>query len=163
MLKAPFCKNDLEIFQIWPVNGTYITLQYITQLWRVETYKTLQYYIQLFSDDQKCSTQKSSRSFIKNRHIRILLDLPVKLLWSSFVGCVQFRSSKSSYMYSEKATKFCDIFTLLLSYVVPVKSKVKILQNFVDFSEYMNFKSVLKVYEHDLYASTIIFLSKIFA
>ena len=28
-------------------------------------------------------------------------------------------------------------FTLLLSYVVPVKSKVKILQNFVAFSEYV--------------------------
>ena len=33
---------------------------------------------------------------------------------------------------------FFEIFTLLLSYVVPVKSKVKILQNFVAFSEYMN-------------------------
>ena len=43
-------------------------------------------------------------------------------------------------MYSEKATKFCEIFTLLLSYVVPVKSKVKISQNFLAFSEYMNFK-----------------------
>ena len=43
------------------------------------------------------------------------------------------------FIYSEKATKFCEIFTLRLSYVVPVKSKVKILQNFVAFSEYMNF------------------------
>ena len=43
------------------------------------------------------------------------------------------------FIYSEKATKFCEIFTLLLSYVVPVKSKVKILQNFVAFSESMNF------------------------
>ena len=42
------------------------------------------------------------------------------------------------FIYSEKATKFCEIFTLLLSYVVPVKSKVKILQNFVALSEYMN-------------------------
>ena len=46
------------------------------------------------------------------------------------------------FIYSEKATKFCDIFTLLLSYVVSVKSKVKILQNFVAFSEYMNFTDV---------------------
>ena len=45
------------------------------------------------------------------------------------------------FIYSEKATKFCKIFTLLLSYVVPVKSKVKISQNFVAFSEYMNFIS----------------------
>ena len=36
-----------------------------------------------------------------------------------------------------------SVFTLLLSYAVPVKSKVKILQNFVAFSEYMymNFNS----------------------
>ena len=43
------------------------------------------------------------------------------------------------FIYSEKATNFCEIFTLLLSYVVPVKSKVKISENFVAFSEYMNF------------------------
>ena len=40
---------------------------------------------------------------------------------------------------SEEATKFCEIFTLLLSYVVPVKSKVKISHNFMAFSEYMIF------------------------
>ena len=36
------------------------------------------------------------------------------------------------------------IFTLLLSflsYIVPVKSKLEILQNFVAFSEYTNFKN----------------------
>ena len=43
------------------------------------------------------------------------------------------------FIYSEKATNFCKLFTLLLSYVVLVKSKVKISQNFVAFSEYMNF------------------------
>ena len=44
------------------------------------------------------------------------------------------------FIYSEKATKVCEISTLLFSYVVPVKSKVEISQNFVAFSEYMNFK-----------------------
>ena len=44
------------------------------------------------------------------------------------------------FIYSEKATKYCEISTVDLSYVVPVKSKVEILQNFVAFSEYyMNF------------------------
>ena len=38
-------------------------------------------------------------------------------------------------MYSVKAIQFCEIFPLLLSYAVPVKSKEKILQNFVAFSE----------------------------
>ena len=43
------------------------------------------------------------------------------------------------FIYSEKATNFCEISTLLLSYVVPVKSKVEISHNSVVFSEYMNF------------------------
>ena len=51
--------------------------------------------------------------------------------------------SKNSYhlkfIYSEKATKFCEIFPLLLTTVHTVKSKGKISQNFVAFSEYMNF------------------------
>ena len=43
------------------------------------------------------------------------------------------------FIYSEKATKFCEISNVDLSYVVPVKSTVEILQNFLAFSEYMNF------------------------
>ena len=46
------------------------------------------------------------------------------------------------FIYSEKATNFCEISTLLLSYVVPVKSKVEISQNFVAFSDYINFKCI---------------------
>ena len=48
------------------------------------------------------------------------------------------------FIYSEKATKFCEIFKLLLTTVHTVKSKVKISQNFVAFSEYMNFTSGMK-------------------
>ena len=43
------------------------------------------------------------------------------------------------FIYSEKATKFCEISTLLSTTVHTVKSKVDILQNFVAFSEYINF------------------------
>ena len=43
------------------------------------------------------------------------------------------------FIYSEKATIFCEISTIDLSYVVTVKSTVEISQNFVGFSEYMNF------------------------
>ena len=46
------------------------------------------------------------------------------------------------FIYSEKATKFCEISTVDLSYVVTVKSAVEISQNFVTFSEYMNFKAM---------------------
>ena len=45
------------------------------------------------------------------------------------------------FIYSEKATKFCEISALLLSYVVPIKSKLDISQNFVAFLEFTNFKA----------------------
>ena len=51
------------------------------------------------------------------------------------------------FIYSEKATKFCKIFPLLLTVCTVVKSKGKISQNFVAFSEYMNFTTrVLGLY-----------------
>ena len=53
------------------------------------------------------------------------------------------------FIYSEKATKFCKIPTLLLSYVVPVKSKVEISQNCMAFSEYMNFNFVIYYSRND--------------
>ena len=58
---------------------------------------------------------------------------------SDFWLCGLYKAFKLKIIYSEKATQFCEISTLLLSYVVPVKSKVEISQNFVAFSEYMNF------------------------
>ena len=45
-------------------------------------------------------------------------------------------------IYSEKATKFREISTLLLTTVHTVKSKVEISQIFVAFSEYKYFKSI---------------------
>ena len=45
-------------------------------------------------------------------------------------------------IYSEKATEFCEISTLLLTGTTQDKSKVEISQNFVAFSEYMNFKKI---------------------
>ena len=50
------------------------------------------------------------------------------------------------FIYSKKATKFCEISTIDLSYVVTVKSSVEILQNFVTFSEYMNFTKTFKMH-----------------
>ena len=47
------------------------------------------------------------------------------------------------FIYSEKATKFCEIFLLLLNVCTVVKSKGKISQNFVAFPEYINFKDLV--------------------
>ena len=43
------------------------------------------------------------------------------------------------FIYSEKATNFCENSTVDLSYVVMIKSTVEISQKFLAFSEYMNF------------------------
>ena len=73
------------------------------------------------------------------KYISIFQSLLKQRILSAYVfSCLKF-------ICSEKATKFCEIFTLLLSYVVPVKSKVKISQNFV---------VLLKIYE--LYLANLI-------
>ena len=46
------------------------------------------------------------------------------------------------FIHSEKSTKICEISTLDLSYVVPVKTTMEISQNSVAFSEYMNFNKI---------------------
>ena len=45
-------------------------------------------------------------------------------------------------IYSEKATTFCEIFTLLLTGTTYNKCDEKKSQTFVVFSEYMNFKVI---------------------
>ena len=58
----------------------------------------------------------------------------ISVYWSGKIYCIYLK-----FKYSEKATKFCEISTLDLSYVVTVKSTVEISKNFVAFSQYMNF------------------------
>ena len=45
------------------------------------------------------------------------------------------KESSVKFIYSEKAAKFCEIFPLLLTTVHTVKSRGKISQNFVPFSD----------------------------
>ena len=61
-----------------------------------------------------------------------------QILWSSL------NTWTLKFIYSENATEFCKIYTLFLSSVVPVKSKVEISQNCLAFSEYMYFNRSLK-------------------
>ena len=57
--------------------------------------------------------------------------------------CCTSLSILIKFIYSEKATKICEISTVDLSYVVMVKSTLEISQNFVAFSEYMNFNPII--------------------
>ena len=52
------------------------------------------------------------------------------------------------FIYSEKTKKFCEIIPLLLTVGTVVKSKGKISQNFVAFSEYMNFNFQTLCHNH---------------
>ena len=63
----------------------------------------------------------------------------MKFLMVRARSCDQKSQNLLKYIYSEKATKFCEIFPLLLTAVHTVKSKGKISQKFVAFSEYMKF------------------------
>ena len=85
-------------------------------------------------------------SLVQFHLVQSLVMLRFKIILNSMNFFVQYSFSlfflqkfTLKFIYSEKVTKFCEISTLLLSYVVLVKSKVEISQNFVAFSEYMNF------------------------
>ena len=61
------------------------------------------------------------------------------------------------FIYSERATKFCEISTNYFTgstYIGQII--VEILQNFVAFSEYMNFKSEMTLqYPHLLHVAVL--------
>ena len=102
-------------------------------------------------------TRQNLLDFAKKRRASKLPQGDVIQLFLKVLGCLQgtfvllklsaaleavaikAKATVLKFMYSEKATKFCEISTLDLSYEVPVKSTVEISQNFVAFSEYMNF------------------------
>ena len=72
----------------------------------------------------------------------------ISILWNlGRHGCLQcfLREhcwSDKVHIYSEKATQFCEISTLLLTGTTQDKSKVEISQNFAAFSEYRNFTAL---------------------
>ena len=85
----------------------------------------------LYLASNVCGT---TATLLKGRLICIIIFVRVKSLH------VTIMSADLKFIYSEKAKKFCKIFSLLLSVCTVDKSKGKISQNFVAFSEYMNFK-----------------------
>ena len=63
------------------------------------------------------------------------LIFKVKFIFSEKVITGGYQLLGVKFIYSEKATKFREIFTLLLNTVQKVKSKVKILQNLLRIYE----------------------------
>ena len=71
-----------------------------------------------------------NKNIAMQNHLKFTLILQNKVLLAKIL---------IKFIYSEKTTKFCEIFPLLLTVCTAVKTKGKISQNFVAFSEYMNF------------------------
>ena len=89
------------------------------------------------ASDKYESVLKFSEDAIKQAQTK------ASIFWAKGIELQQVNNSVDifiiiKFIYSEKATKFCDISTLLLSVCTVDKSKVKISQNFVAFSEYTN-------------------------
>jgi hypothetical protein len=89
------------------------------------------------------------------RHKKLISDFDISDTYIEIAQCAECNSIPTpskphrgqkviKFIYSEKATKFCKIFfPLLLTLCTVVKSKGKISQKFLVFSEYMNFKATL--------------------
>ena len=77
-------------------------------------------------------------SFTTSALLRPRTPLHYSVQWGQNI--LKFSNSNLKFIYSEKATKFCEIFTLLLTGKTKDKRKVKISQNYLAFSEHMKFK-----------------------
>ena len=77
---------------------------------------------------KSCTIWKTFLDPIQKLYCRARIVFKGRISWSLNV----------KFIYSEKATKFYEISTVDLSYVVPVKYKVEISQNFLAFSKYLN-------------------------
>ena len=71
----------------------------------------------------------------------------IKGCTNEVIFCKIHSKMELKFIYPEKATNFCEISTVDLSYVVTVKSPVEISQNFVAFSEYMNFTRSCEIFD----------------
>ena len=65
-------------------------------------------------------------------------NLNLCLSYLSYYNCTLKYSLK--FIYSDKATKICEIYTVDSTITTYDKSSVEISQKFVAFSEYINFK-----------------------
>ena len=86
--------------------------------------------------------QKGSAFQLRNVKFRIHMVEILKVFFFHFAkqkNIYSFSISILKFIYSEKATKSCEISTLLLSVCTVDKSKVEISKNFEAFSENTNF------------------------
>ena len=86
-----------------------------------------------------------------SEYVEVILSCSYQLLYRAGLldsmvchRILTFRYFCLKFVYSEKATKFCEISPLLLFLCTVDKSKVEISQNFASFSENTNFNQKKK-------------------
>ena len=90
--------------------------------------RVMGYTYAIFGTYKKLNMIEIDKNTAKHGH-----ELLLQPKWSNYL---RLKCINARYI---KARKFCEIFPLLLTVCTVVKSEGKILQNFVAFSEYMNF------------------------
>ena len=77
--------------------------------------------------------------------VKIFLKMPTAHEPFDAAAALEGQDYSLKFIYSEKATKFSEISALLLTDTTQDKSNVEISQNFVAFSEYMNFNEYYRI------------------
>ena len=128
--------EDYRIFEPW--NSITKVTPFETSLvkWNSSSTKKISHYCHLPLDDIR---KWLALSLDTKNERKMLPQLESFSSGIENLNYVQPIFEQVKFVYSKKATKFCKIVTLLLSTEHTDKSKVKISQNFVAFSEYMNF------------------------
>ena len=124
-LKYLICLQDSE--RGWH-KIKYERMQYLCQLLIIEVLVGLWSFGILFWHTIK----KCSSDWEKLLKFKAIDQEFAKILKSLKAICSNSERSEKilvKLIFSDKTTKFCEIFTVLFSYAVPVKSKVKILKN----------------------------------
>ena len=135
-----------------PMTGLF----YIYLFWQIEKNITMSFFSDLFDVDGQCNILRGDQT-------KIWFSLSLAFESYSYVAketasiqktfrfrldCKEpWRGTIVKFVYYEKATKFWKIFTLLLTVCTVVKNNMKIFQNFVAFSEYMNLRKISETHE----------------
>ena len=122
LLKFRFFRKATKLYEISKLIDVYLKLNSNQLAWKIS----------LIFKKPELYSQTMTYNATKNRIMRLAI-----LIW-----LFEPKDFIIKFIYSEKATKLCEISTLLLSTVHTDKSKVEISQKIVAFSEYMNFTAV---------------------
>ena len=153
--KIFFCKNLAPVDSSPKNSTTRVTQTYLLKQRSILTHKlSLNTLICYVAKSILCIRIESSK-YVEHSSYKLrtydgcyitVIVFPLHYLFTYLTSECLILHTYLKFIYSENATKFYEISTVDMSYVVPVKSTVEISQNFVAFSEYLNFTKFLSCF-----------------